>query len=49
MVFVERACWASRCKDAGSPASGASGTTEDAAARRSSAAARLNHYFVKPS
>jgi hypothetical protein len=49
MVFVERVCWAPRCKDAGSPASSASGTTEDAAARRSSAAARLNHYFVKPS
>jgi hypothetical protein len=46
MVFVERVRWASRCKDAASPASGA---TEDAAARRSSAAARLNHYFAKPS
>ena len=49
MVFVERVRWASRCKDAGSPASGASGATEDAAARRSSAAARHNHYFAKPS
>jgi hypothetical protein len=49
MVFVERVRWASRCKDAGSPASGAGGTPEDAAARRSSAAARLNHYFAKPS
>jgi hypothetical protein len=49
MVFVERVRWASRCKDAGRPASGTSGTTEDAAARRSSVAARLNHYFVKPS
>jgi hypothetical protein len=49
MVFVERVRWASRCQDAGSPAGGASGATEDAAARRSSAAARLNHYFAKPS
>ena len=49
MVFVERVRWASRCKDAGSPDSGAIGATEDAAARRSSAAARLNHYFAKPS
>ena len=49
MVFVERVRWASRCKDAGSLASGASGATEDAAARRSSAAARLNHYLAKPS
>jgi hypothetical protein len=49
MVFVERARWASRCKDAGSPDSGAIEATEDAAARRSSADARLNHYFVKPS
>ena len=47
MVFVERVRWASRCKDAGSPDSGAIGTTEDAAARRSSAAARHNHYFAK--
>jgi hypothetical protein len=49
MVFVVRVCWASRCKDAGSPASGASVATEDAAARRSSAAAQLNHYFAQPS
>jgi len=49
MVFVERVRWASRCKDAGSPDSGAIGATEDAAARRSSAAARHNHYFAKPS
>jgi hypothetical protein len=49
MVFVERVRWASRCKDAGSLASGTSGATEDAAARRSSAAARLNHYFAEPS
>jgi hypothetical protein len=49
MVFVERVHWASRCKDAGSLASGASEVTEDAAARRSSAAARLNRYFAKPS
>jgi hypothetical protein len=49
MVFVVRVRWASRCKDAGSPGSGATGATEDEAARRSSAAARHNHYFVKPS
>ena len=49
MVFVERVRWALRCKDAGSPDSGAIGATEDAAARRSSAAARLNHYFAEPS
>jgi hypothetical protein len=49
MVFVERVRWSSRCKDAGSPDSGAIGATEDAAARRSSAAARHNHYFAKPS
>ena len=36
-------------KNAGSAASGTRGATEDAAARRSSAAARLNHYFAKPS
>ena len=46
MVFVERVCWASRCKDAGGPANGA---TEGGAARRSSTPARLNHYCVKPS
>jgi hypothetical protein len=33
MVFVERVRWSSRCKDAGSPASGTSGATEDAATR----------------
>ena len=49
MVFVERVRWASRCKDAGSPDSGAIGAPEDAAARRSSAAARHNHCFAKPS
>jgi hypothetical protein len=49
MVLVARVRWAPRCKDAGRPASGASGATEDAAARRSSAAARLSHYPVVPS
>jgi hypothetical protein len=49
MAFVVWVRWASRCKDAGSPGSGATGATEDAAARRSSAAARHNDYFAKPS
>jgi len=34
MVLVARVRWASCCKDAGSPDSGAIGATEDAAARR---------------
>jgi hypothetical protein len=47
MVLVERVRWASRCKDAGSPDTGGIGATEDAAARRSTAAARHSHYFAK--
>src|SRR3954464_6999898 len=34
MVLVARVRWASQCKDAGSPDSGAIGATEDAASRR---------------
>src|SRR6476660_9025525 len=34
MVLVVGVRWASRCKDAGSPGSGTTGATEDAAARR---------------
>src|SRR4051812_5283800 len=34
MVLVAGARWTSCCKDAGSPGSGTTGTTEDAAARR---------------
>lgn len=49
MVFAVRTRWALRCKDARSPGSGATGAAEDAAARRSSVAARHNHYFAKPS
>ncbi|MDX6455057.1 MAG: hypothetical protein QOD48_1164, partial [Gaiellaceae bacterium] len=34
MVLVAGVRWASRCKDAGSPGSGTTGASEDAAARR---------------
>ena len=49
MVLVAGVQWAPRCKDAGSLDSGPIGATEDAAARRPSAALRLSHYFAKPS
>lgn len=49
MVSVERARSAPGCKDAGSPASCASGAAEDTADGKSSAAARHELYFAKPS
>jgi len=48
MVFVERVCWASRCKDQGVPLVVLAGDR----GRRSAAIQRARatqHYFAKPS
>jgi hypothetical protein len=49
MVSVARVRWAPGCKDAGSPATGGSGATEDTAAGMHSVAARHELHSAKPS